>query len=200
MPRAILILCLSPLMLNAFQCLGDGLSKFSFTVMKGTDRVGTLWVEQKIEKHRTTYILTSDVNVDFMFSIRVNENITDVFEEGALVSSSHQRYINGVLKVDHSVRRSDHGYRVVDHSERIKELADSIHDSVLSLYFNEPTQEPWVYSQNFKRMLKVREVSRHCYAIDLPNGTTTKYTYENEILTAVESNTYIGTVRFVRDH
>lgn len=171
-----------------------------FRVLKGDDPVGELRVEQQVTERQTVFVMKSRATFDFLLTIHVEENITDVFENGSLISSSHQRYVNGDLKVNHEVKRNEKGYRVVDHSDRIRELDDSIQSSVLSLYFKEPTDPVLVYSQNFRRLLRVQQTGPHRFRVDLPNGGTTRYTYANGMLVSVESDTYLGTVRFVKEN
>lgn len=176
------------------------ITAYRFRVLKGNEQVGVLQVERKINGTQTVCTLTSFAEFDFLLAIRVDETITDVFENGSLHNSSHQRHINGDLKVNHTVKRNESGYRVVDQSDRVRDLDDSIRASVLSLYFEEPTHGSWVYSQNFRRMLKVYQTAPHRYGMDLPNGGTTRYTYEHGALTSVESDTYLGTVKFIKEN
>lgn len=184
-------------LLSSFQAPEDETRKITYDVLRGGDKIGTLSVLQKVSKQRTTYTLSSDVEVEFLFNIQVSEKITDVFEDGYLLTSSHQRYVNGVLKVDQSVQRGGVGYRVVDQGDRMKELEDGIEVSILSLYFQEPTDGTLVYSQNFRRMLRIEERGGHRYSIELPNGTTTTYYYEEGALIMVQSDTYVGEVKFL---
>lgn len=184
-------------LLSSFQVPEDETREINYDVLRGGDKIGTLSVLQKVCKQRTTYTLSSDVEVEFLFNIQVSEKITDVFEDGSLLMSSHQRYVNGVLKVDQSVQRGGVGYRVVDQGDRMKELGDGIEVSILSLYFQEPTDGTPVYSQNFRRMLRIEESGSHRYSIELPNGTTTTYYYEEGALIKVQSDTYVGEVKFL---
>jgi hypothetical protein len=185
------------MLLSSFQTPEEQTRTINFHVERGGERIGTLSVLQKVSKHRTTYTLSSDVEVEFLFNIQVTEKITDVFEDGYLLSSSHQRYVNGVLKVDQSVHRGGVGYLVVDQGDRMKQLEDGIEQSILTLYFQEPTHGTMVYSQNFRRMLRLEEIGAHRYSVELPNGTTTTFSYEEGVLTKVQSDTYVGDVKFL---
>jgi hypothetical protein len=168
-----------------------------FTVWKGTDKVGTLTTWQRYDEGRTVYFLSSDVSVDFVWSIKIKEEITDVFEKGRLTASSHQRFVNDDLKVSNLLVKAERGYQVMNQDEDVIHLDDSIVASVLSIYFHEPVCNQQVYSQNFRQMVMLKKVRDHVFQIDLPNGSTTVYSYRNEQLVAVESKMRLGTVKFI---
>lgn len=187
------------LALSAFQVPNYAVCKHHFIVQRGNEKIGKLTVVQKNEGDKITYTLTSDVVVQFLFTIQAAENIMDVFENGKLVNSSHQRYVNGTLKADHALQYNGMSYTVIDQDNRVKQIKDQIDQSVLSIYFNEPKDGQQVYSQNFQCMLRVVKTKSHCYAIELPNGTTTTYQYEQGILKQVISDTYWGSIKFTNE-
>ncbi len=201
MPRSIpYYSVLTWILLSSAISPNDRFISLDFVVLKGSERLGTITISQQIDANRITYILRSDVNVDFIFSLNILEKITDVFENGTLSSSTHQRYINGVLKSSNSLSKHGNEYLVVSSNDKVKRLNDYIPTSVLSLYFNEPGSDGWIYSQNHRQLVRLRKTSDHHYCIDLPQGGVTCYTYQNGKLNKVESKTPLGMVKFVSIH
>jgi len=185
------------LCLSSFLKDPDGTSHLQLVVVHNGDSVGTLLIEQNIQGSQTTYTLTSQVSVDFLFGFLVEEQIVDVFQEGVLVRSSHQRHVNGVLKANHALTRKGEDYHVVDEDNRLRQLHGDILATVVSIYFHEPQQTTWVYSQNYRKLLQMEKAGEGCYRIQLPNGTTSRYRYQSGTLSEVETNTYVGTLKFI---
>lgn len=174
-------------------------SEARFRVERNGDRIGFLSISCKRDGERVTYSLTSDVSVEFLFDIDIEERIVDVFESGSLFSSSHKRFVNGVLKSEHSVHREPEGYRAMDRHDDLNVLEGDITCTVLSIYFQEPEDGERAYSHNYRRMLRLESSGAHRYVVELPNGLTTRYSYREGLLQEVESGNYLGTVRFVRE-
>mgnify|MGYP007000749134 CR=1 FL=1 len=168
-----------------------------FDVVHNGDSVGSLLIEQRIHGNQTTYTLTSNVSVQFLFEFLVEEQIIDVFNEGVLEHSSHQRHVNGVLKATHALTRKADKYQVVDKDNHFHQIQDKILATVVSIYFDEPLQVEKVYSQNYRKLLQLEKTGAGCYQIHLPNGTSSKYRYRLGVLTEVETNTHIGTIKFI---
>ncbi|GIL21977.1 MAG: hypothetical protein BroJett042_04900 [Bacteroidota bacterium] len=178
----------------------EGNSRLQLAVVHNGDSVGSLLIEQRIHGDETTYTLTSQVSVQFLVQFLVEEQIVDVFNDGLLVHSSHQRHINGVLKATHALTRKADKYQVVDKDNRFYQLHEKILATVVSIYFHEPHPGQWVYSQNYKKLLPLEKTGEGCYRIQLPNGTTSKYRYLSGVLSEVETNTHIGTLKFINKH
>jgi hypothetical protein len=170
----------------------------NFLVYKGADRIGTLRITQLIESDRVTYTLVSDVSIDLLVEFNIEETITDVFENGYLQSSDHTRYVNETLRASNTLVRSDSVYKITDSDASIKYLKEGIQASVLSLYFHEPVSGQLAYSENFRELIKLKEVAAHTYSVELPNGTMTTYYYRNARMQSVVSQTRFGTIKFVR--
>ncbi|MCE7862051.1 MAG: hypothetical protein DYG99_00770 [Bacteroidetes bacterium CHB5] len=188
------------LCLSSFLKVAEGNSRLQLAVVHNGDSVGSLLIEQRVHGNKTTYTLTSQVSVQFLFQFLVEEQIVDVFNDGLLVHSSHQRHINGVLKATHALTRKADKYQVVDKDNRFYQLNEKILATVVSIYFHEPNQGQWVYSQNYKKLLPLEKTGEGCYRIQLPNGTTSKYRYLSGVLSEVETNTHIGTLKFINKH
>jgi len=168
-----------------------------FVVYKGNDQIGTLSISRIVNDTRTTYSLTSSVTIDMLVDFRIIENITDVFDQGTLTSSRHTRHVNGTLRASNKAERYDHRYKLTNTNAEIRYMEDPIELSILSLYFHEPVMNQEIYSQNFQQLLVTRKTKAHTYTFDLPNGNVTTYSYKLGKLSAVESNTRFGVIKFI---
>ncbi len=171
--------------------------KLTFLVYKGSEQVGTLHVSELVELSRTTYTLTSDVNIDLIIEFNIEETIKDIFENGRLLSSVHTRYVNETLRANNTANHIDGKYKLVDVDASVKYLKEKIEVTVLSLYFQEPRPDQLVYSENFQQMVKLRQEGNHTYSIALPNGNTTTYRYREGKMQSVTSQTRFGEIKFV---
>lgn len=170
-----------------------------FSVWRGDDKVGTLTTWQRKEGSRTAYYLCSNVEFNLLWSVKVNEQITEIFENGNLQTSSHLRHVNDDLRVSNQVVTCANGYQISNIHNEITRLVEAIPFSVLSLYFHEPLDQQRAYSQSHRQFVTLRETKQHVFRIDLPNGAVTTYSYHDGLLQQVESKSYVGTIRFVRD-
>lgn len=182
---------------SAFRFTDVGLTELQFQVLRNDDAVGTLTIAKVLEADRTTYTLSSDVLVDLVYTIQVSEKISDVFRSGVLQTSSHQRHINGTCRARHLLTQQGDTYQIVNDQNRIRTLSGPIQSSVVSIYFHEPAESMWVYSQNFQKMVFMEKTGQHCFRITLPNGNVSNYTYQGGVVKEVVTNTFIGTLRFV---
>lgn len=66
-----------------------------------------------------------------------------------------------------------------------KELG-AIYHTLTDLYFQEPTQMKEAYSERYGEICKIKPVAENQYAVDLPTGKTSIYTYWQGICQEVE--------------
>lgn len=168
-----------------------------FLVFKGADQIGTLDISQLIESSRITYTLTSDVSIDLIVEFNIEETIKDVFEKGYLKSSTHTRYVNETLRANNTLIRLDSVYKITDSDAAVKYIKENIRVSVLSLYFEEPVPGQFIYSENFRELVKLKEVAEHTFTVELPNGNITTYYYKNNRIQSVSSQTRFGIIKFI---
>ncbi|HNT50677.1 MAG TPA: hypothetical protein PLM56_04960 [Cyclobacteriaceae bacterium] len=175
-------------------------TELQFKVTRNDSAVGTLTIQQQVDQDQTTYTLSSDVVVDMIYTIQVSEKITDVYKTGVLHASSHQRQVNGLGRAKNQLTREGDTYQIVNEQNRKRSLSEVIHASVVSIYFNEPKESLWVYSQNFQKMVFMEKTGPHCFSIALPNGNISNYTYEAGMVKTVVTDTFIGTLRFINQN
>jgi hypothetical protein len=167
-------------------------------VMQGKN-IGMLSTSQIIENSRITYLLHSSVKLEVLVKVSITENISDAFEHDVLVKSIQKRTVNDKVKSDNILQKNETGYQLINTSGEITQLTASITQSILSLYYEEPTDGDLVYSENFQQILPVQKIGQGKYCLELPNGNTSTYIYEKGKLQQVESQTIWGKVVFTRN-
>lgn len=169
-----------------------------FTVKLGKTEIGQLEAIQTTENLKTTYILKSDVQIGLLLNLTIQEKITDVFERGNLHNSIHTRHINQELKANNTIIWDGDSYVLKNKDHHHSQLSDSIFASVLSIYFKEPVHEKVLYSHNYQKLLQVKTIAPHQYAVLLPTGKSTIYQYKNGQLDLVISPSNWGLIQFIR--
>jgi hypothetical protein len=66
------------------------------------------------------------------------------------------------------------------------------------VYFEEPKGAETIYSENFRKVLKVTNDVVGVYMVHLPNDKKTKFVYEEGKLILMETKGLYGTIKFIR--
>ncbi|CAG4998077.1 hypothetical protein DYBT9275_01921 [Dyadobacter sp. CECT 9275] len=116
------------------------------------------------------------------------------FEGGKLVSSVSTHYVNGDLKEKTRTDiKAGHVYEVLfsekkDHVTQTKRLNYPIHNTVSTLFYQEPGEMREVYSERFGQMCSVKKLSEQRYQVTLPDGKQNLYSYRSGRCTEVEAD------------
>lgn len=191
-------LCIILVLCSAFVCSTHRSEHMHFVVKLGKAEVGQLEAIQTVENLKTTYLLKSDVQIGLLLNLTIQEKITDVFERGNLHNSIHTRHINQELKANNTIIWDGDSYLLKNKDHNHSQLNDSIFASVLSVYFKEPVHEKVLYSHNYQRLLPIKAIGPHKYAVLLPTGKSTIYQYNNGELESVISPSNWGLIQFIR--
>jgi len=171
----------------------------NFTVYYKAQKVGTLTTTKTIDDKKSTYNLSSDVKITMVAEFHIVEAMCDVFDGARLQTSSYSRSVNNEQKVKNTVVRNANEYVLSKDGKRAKVIKEWILTTVMSLYYQEPTDLVSVYSQSFQEVLKLTKLREHVYSLKLPHGKSTIYQYTDGKIYSVTSDTNWGKVKFVRD-
>lgn len=165
-----------------------------YEVIHNNASVGTIYISS-IEKHDSTeYKLYSDVHIDGIVKVRVEESITNTYVYGFLHQASHHRHVHHISDHYNSIWHENDGYHSSEGDWTNSD--EMITHSVLQFYFKEPTQANWVYSEQSQKVLALTTLANRKYRLVLPNGNETIFSYGDNGLQTVESNTSWGQVTF----
>ncbi len=171
-----------------------------FGVYFGSKKVGTL-IAEKITNHQIiTYAIHSEVKINLIIELKIEESIKDVFTKDLLISSVHTREVNDVQKVKNTVVNQGDTYFFNSDNKPTGGTSEQITATICSLYFNEPVNETVIYSESYQQLITITSSKPNTYEMQLPNGTTTTYKYTGPKLMSVFSNTTWGDLKFVREN
>jgi len=170
-----------------------------FSVMLDDKKIGDLSIVEVRKDSIVGYALVSNVKVSYLISLKIKEKISERYVNGHLVKSRHYRTINGSSKASNHLILKDGKYVIVDSlSNKKSKLMYPVNWSTLSIYFKEPKGVSTLYSQNFRKMLKVTNQGDHLYHVHLPKEKISKYQYKSGKLMYMETEAIYGTLRFER--
>ncbi|MEO8149265.1 MAG: DUF6134 family protein [Bacteroidia bacterium] len=172
---------------------------FTYTILKGGESIGKYKTQRTVEGSKVTVVYQSDINLHLIFSIRIVEQVINVYSNNKLLISKQSRYINGKEKVCNSAYLKDNGYLLKQLNGEISNFSGYITHTIADLFLNEPDDYTTVYSENHQLQLTVTNMGLHKYMLQFPNGNINYYTYKNGIATQMEAHTAWKTVVFVLD-
>ena len=131
--------------------------------------VGHLTIVEVDKDSVKGYALVSPVKSRFVISIVVKERITEQFKHGKLLKSTHYRTVNGTTKSSNHLWAKNGVYQTIDSlSGKTSTITEPIYTTTLSVYFEEPKGAETIYSENFRKVLKVTNDVVGVYMVHLP--------------------------------
>lgn len=174
--------------------------KISFTVSRNNDSIGYVDIEKKIVDDLTSYIIDSEVNVRVLFNFTAKGHEESVYKKHVMIYSSMYRKLNSRTKLNHSISLKNGNYIFNNKGEESNLNLGLIKNNLATLLYNEPTDITEVYSDKFKRMVKIKSLGNGTYTIALPNKSTSVYHYKNSQCVRVELEGSFYKVDLVRKH
>lgn len=170
----------------------------NYMIMRGTDIVGGIHYTETNNSGMKQMEMESEVKGRILF-IRYSGSAKEeaIYQNGVLSRSSIYRKLNGKEKANkqHLALNNRYLIRSGESSETIGIYP--ITYNMLSLYSSEPVNIDKVYSDNFQRFVDIIKLDSHKYKINLPDGNTNYYYYQNGELMLVEVHSTWYTVTIV---
>lgn len=168
-----------------------------YTVMKGDDAIGKIHIERTLKNDLTEYFFESNVKLTFIFSIEVYDRMKVVFRGNQMLQAQLYRTLNGRVRVNNLATWNGKTYVMTNKDHESTYIQHLISMTTANLYYNEPANTNAVFSENFQRMVPVKNVGNKKYMLNLPNGNKTYYSYNNGICSMVEAETDWASLKFV---
>ena len=160
----------------------------AYTIYRNGSSIGSINFSQSITGNRTTLKLESEVKTRFIFTITANSKEETIYDNGIMTWSSIYRKTNGTEKANKKIKASGNSYTIYNGNKSETFNKYPIRYNMLSLYSTEPTTISHVYSDSFERFISIQKTADHKYKIELPDGNSNTYHYENGIMSKVEIN------------
>ncbi|MFI5219761.1 MAG: DUF6134 family protein [Bacteroidia bacterium] len=171
----------------------------TYSIIKGSTRIGIVSASCQKKGNRSIYSIWSEAKTRFIIDIRVNMIVEEIFEAGHMEHSTLIRKINGKEKVHNTADKTAQGYVLKKKGNTYKTFSTLVNYSIAAMYFIEPFNRHFVYSEYYQQIVPVSAVGAHHYLIEFPNGNKSYYTYSNGICTATEVHTEWAVLFFKLD-
>lgn len=160
--------------------------------------IGEFSVTQTSENGNLKIEAITDVNINLLFSYRIQYVQNTVYNQGILQSSHIETYKNGKLNSNVWLKLQNNSYLHVTGSDTTI-INDSITYSGSLIYFNEPVGVKNIYKERSAEMRQLTSVSNHTYIIrDEKDREINRYYYENGILQYAEMRHTLGAIELNR--
>jgi len=140
-------------------------------------------------------ISSADYRMLFTFHIRFSYS-TSFDSKGDYQSSEFSYYLNNNKKESNLIRREGNKFNVYEDGKIKKVIDDPLDHTAMEMYFNEPLEEEWVFSERFCDQFKIEKEGIDNYKIDFPGGCTNHYFYKDGKCFKIKINTLISDMEF----
>ncbi len=156
-------------------------------------KVGKLSINQ-VQQYDTIIITTnSEVKVPFY---KFNWITTTSQKNGLLSSSSYSQLLNDQTREFTDIRPTKTGKWMLTNDLGKKEEIDIPHTFLVSmLYFQEPLNEKYVFSERFGQSLSIINLGNGHYKLMLPDNNYCEYFYENGVCMVVKAKNGSRTIK-----
>lgn len=173
-----------------------------YDVLIGGRTVGSVRVlhflsGQEVSKRR----IEAEFNIPFYSGSFISEN---QFLNGILKTSLTEHRVNGKTKEQTRTLESiNHNYQI-DFFEtntgikKSKDIRFGIKNTLTNLYYEEPIDIHTIYSERYGQMCSMKKISEGIYAVRLPNGKQSIYSYSNGLCNEVQAELAGWKLRIVK--
>jgi hypothetical protein len=168
-----------------------------YNIVHQGDLKGTVHLSEHSEGNFRNIKVESLIRTRFLFDITVKTIEEAIYREGLLISSSFYQKINDKEPSDRAMIWKDGSYQFTGCQKTSKPPRSPVEHTVLSLYYKEPVNIGEVFSDNFQQYLPVCRTSSGQYRVDLPNGNSNYYIYQQGNLVRVEVDQPFYALQFI---
>ncbi len=168
-----------------------------YKVMKGDDAIGQIQIIRTVKNDIVEYFFESKVKLTVIFDIEVYDKMRVFFKAGQMTQASLYRTLNGKIRVNNAATWNGTHYQMTNKDGEKSSLSQLVMMTTASLYFHEPKDGTYIFSEKFQKMLPVKWIKDRKYLLKLPGGNKTYYSYANGTCNLVEAETDWADLKFV---
>jgi hypothetical protein len=178
--------------------VNSGLAEImTYNVWKGNDQIGKIHINRIVKNDVVDYYFESTVKLTVLFDIEVYDKMNVRFKAGQMTQASLYRTLNGKVRVNNTAIWNGSHYQMTNKDGDKNSLSQLVQMTTASLYFHEPKDGTFIFSEKFQKMLPVKWIKDRKYLLKLPGGNKTYYSYANGTCNLVEAETDWATLKFV---
>ena len=177
--------------------------KYTYSIYSNNKEIGVSTIEKSHQGNKTFYTLESTAQVDFLRTFTIYTRIDIIYKGAILHNAQLVRKVNEKERTNKRTLRSAKGYKLFDKGNLQKEhYTYPINKTTVDLFFHPPENIDSLYSENLQQCIPIRKVSENKYALCLPDGNRTYYSYSNGLCTEMNSQTMWGkvTLKLRKEH
>ncbi len=168
-----------------------------FEIYSLGSKTGILTAKKEIKNNVEYYIIESQAHANLLVSqVDVKTILKSTYKDGILISSFAKNEKNGEIEQYADTQWKDPEYTITSHTGK-NIVKEKIQISVASLYFTEPKNHHRIYSEVWGQFLPLTK-NNNSYTLQLPNGRSTTFIYENGQLQEIHTTTKVGKVKIKR--
>jgi uncharacterized protein YfaQ (DUF2300 family) len=177
--------------------LGQAQQTLRFEIYSLGSKTGILTAKKEIKNNVEYYTIESQAHANLLVSkVDVKTVLKSTYKDGILISSFAKNEKNGEIEQYADTQWKDPEYLITSHNGK-NIIKEKIQISVASLYFTEPKNHQRIYSEVWGQFLPLT-MKDNSYTLQLPNGRTTTFIYENGQLQEIHTTTKVGKVKIKR--
>ena len=177
--------------------LGQAQQTLRFEIYSLGSKTGILTAKKEIKNNVEYYTIESQAHANLLVSqVDVKTILKSTYKDGILISSFAKNEKNGEIEQYADTQWKDTEYAITSHTGK-NTVREKIQISVASLYFTEPKNHQRIYSEVWGQFLPLT-MKDNSYTLQLPNGRTTTFIYENGQLQEIHTTTKVGKVKIKR--
>lgn len=168
----------------------------TYSILRNNKCIGKLNVVRDSKNDSTIYLLQSRVEISMLFHFDINTYHRNVFFKNQLKEYRLVQKVNGSTKESRSAFWAGLEYIMQNGNSLDRKESKIIYYTVASMYYSEPKEINYVFSEFFQQFIVIGKLGAHKYLLNFPNGNKTTYTYGNGVCTEVVAETDWIEVRF----
>ena len=168
-----------------------------YAIINKGDTIGQMQIFQKTSGNDIAYSVASTVTTKMLMKVKVDVQEMAQYHNKKLVVSSSQRFINDKPKANKQTKAYGNYYLIRDDDKEDTLALKEITYDFSMLFFKEPAGVKQVYSNYYQTNLPIQQQESHSYKIDLPEGGSNTYYYNNGLCIRVDLHSSLFTAQMI---
>ena len=157
---------------------GATTEQFQYEVIVYNKTIGTFSAVKTQLNERAEYKLTTSISTRIFKKIEFDFAMMSSYEDSKLIHADLKNYMNDELRKSSTVDFDGSKYLIKTDKKTMTHNESGVTYSSASLYFEEPVNRKFLFSENYGINLPIKKVDDHKYMVKLPNGDENFYTYK----------------------
>lgn len=187
------IIFISALMIPAISAFSQ---KLIYRIDYKNDSIGYMTAEKVLSNQKVTYELKTWTSFSLVLSFDHYAYYKAEYENNIMIDGISENFLNNKERSKTTITYKEGKY-IIKKDEQAKIEDTPIHESIASLYFNEPGSNK-IFSEKHGEFFSIKKVSSDKYELEKADDKINIYYFKNGICDKVEVNIALATVYLTR--